>query len=188
MATVAVMPNGDIVSVCKHPNAPYQRRRTGGAKKAVQEGGTKLDAYDTVLPDMYGKAGLSEVARIPFNPKFAPEGWNPETFAAFPGKTPNVPTRMKDFKVGGPGEPDIVGMVAKPPGRVSDVQARTFTDLEMLQELAKAGRHPAQFIDNPTRAMFPSIYGRPDEIAAEAARRVGPEDPLLQRLFNVSSR
>lgn len=186
LATVAVMPDGDIVSVAKHPNAPFSGAGPASAAKGVQAGGTKLDAYDTVLPALYGKSGFKEVARLPFNPKFAPEDWNPADFAQFSGKTPNIPPRMKDYKIGGPGEPDIVGMVANPPGRTSGVQTQTWEDMQLLQELAKAGRHPAQFINDPTRSIFPSIYGDPREIAALAASRVGPEDPMLKRLFKVS--
>ena len=185
-AGVAVMPDGDVVSVFKHPDAPYTGAGPALAASATKAGGTKLDAFDTVLPDMYGKAGYQEVSRLPFDPRFAPEGWNTADFAQFPGKTPNIPTRMKDFRIGGEGEPDIVGMVANPPGRVSGVQTRTFDDLQTLQRLAAAGRHPAQFIDNPTRSMYPAIYDDPRAIAALAASRVGPEDPMLKRLFGVS--
>lgn len=185
-AGVAVMPDGDVVSVFKHPDAPYSGAGPALAARATQEGGTKLDAFDTVLPDLYGKAGYREVARLPFDPKQAPEGWNPADFAAFPGRTPNIPGRMKDYKVGGPGEPDIVGMVANPPGRTAGVQTRTWDDMQTLQRLAAAGRHPAQFIDNPTRSIFPSIYDDPRTLAQLAASRVGPEDPMLQRLFGVS--
>jgi hypothetical protein len=39
-------------------------------------GGTHLDAYDTVLPKMYSQSGLRPAARLPWNPDFAPEGWN----------------------------------------------------------------------------------------------------------------
>lgn len=186
LATVAVMPDGDIVSVAKHPDAPFSGAGPASAAKGVQAGGTKLDAYDTVLPALYGKAGFKEVARLPFNPKFAPEDWNPADFAAFPGKTSNIPGRMKDLRIGGPGEPDIVGMVANPPGRTAGVQTRTWDDMQTLQRLAAAGRHPAQFIDNPTRSIFPNIFDDPRALAQLAASRVGPENPMLQRLFKVS--
>jgi hypothetical protein len=77
-------------------------------------------------------------------------------------------------------------MVANPPGRTAGVQTRTWEDMQTLQRLGEAGRHPAQFITDPRRSVYPSIYDDPRAIAQLAASRVGPEDPMLQRLFGVS--
>jgi hypothetical protein len=43
-----------------------------------------------------------------------------------------------------------------------------------------------QTVRDPYRMMFPGIYGNPRTIAAEAAARVGPEDPAMKRLFGVT--
>ena len=64
---------------------------------ATQEGGRRLDAFDTVLPNMYGVHGFKAVARIKWNDEYAPEGWDKDTF--------------KDFNNG---EPDVVFMVHDP--------------------------------------------------------------------------
>lgn len=67
----ALKPDGDIVSVFS----------SGGGLAhamlalAVQEGGTKLDAFDTVLPDIYAVNGFREVRREAWNDEYAPEGW-----------------------------------------------------------------------------------------------------------------
>lgn len=43
-----------------------------------------------------------------------------------------------------------------------------------------------QTVKNAQRMAYPGIYGRPDEIAALAASRVAPEDPILKQLFGVN--
>jgi hypothetical protein len=45
---------------------------------------------------------------------------------------------------------------------------------------------PGQTVSTPERMAFPGIYKRPDEVAKEAAERVAPESPNLQRLFGVT--
>ena len=65
-----------------------------------------------------------------------------------------------------------------------------------VKRLGNIVNHPAKGISTPgrltvtpgtaQRKAYPGIYGDPREVAAEAARRVGPEDPALQQLFGVS--
>lgn len=43
-----------------------------------------------------------------------------------------------------------------------------------------------QTVDDAQRIAYPGIYKRPDELAAEAASAVAPENPMLQRLFGVT--
>jgi hypothetical protein len=43
-----------------------------------------------------------------------------------------------------------------------------------------------QTVVNPKRNAFPGVYGDPRQVIADAAAKVGPEDPLMQRLFGVS--
>jgi hypothetical protein len=52
----------------------------------------------------------------------------------------------------------------------------------------EAGTPPinAPYIQSPVRVANPGIYKRPDVIAAEAAARVEPEHPALQKLFGVT--
>jgi hypothetical protein len=87
----------DIVSVFSQ--APYVGGVNGIIRLAVQEGGRKLDAFDTVLPDLYFNNGFQVISRIKWNdsPDIVPSGWNKETF--------------KDFNNG---EPDVVFMAYEP--------------------------------------------------------------------------
>lgn len=71
-AGFAIKPDGDIVSVFStRPGAGSQMMNL-----AVQQGGRKLDAFDTYLPPFYSKAGFRAVARVRFNDEFAPPGWD----------------------------------------------------------------------------------------------------------------
>ena len=89
-AGVAVKNDGDIVSVFKHPDSDAKRFAQSALALATQEGGNKLDAFDTVLPRLYSEAGFRAVARLPFNDKYAPPGWDREKFAAYNGGRPDV--------------------------------------------------------------------------------------------------
>jgi len=85
----------DIVSVFA---GPEQRGAVNAILQlATQEGGRRLDAFDTVLPYLYAIHGFKTVARVKWNDDAAPNDWDKETF--------------KDFNKG---EPDVVFMVHDP--------------------------------------------------------------------------
>ena len=83
----AIKPDGDIVGV-------YEPKPNGGSyamlQLAVSQGGKKLDAYNTYLPKVYGTIGFKPVAKIAWNEKFAPEGWNKETFKKYNNGEPEI--------------------------------------------------------------------------------------------------
>ena len=85
----AIKPDGDVVAVFNPSEAPR-----GGIyavmQAAVEAGGLKLDAFDTMLPDIYETVGFKPVARVPWNDEFAPPGWSKETFAEFNNGEPDV--------------------------------------------------------------------------------------------------
>jgi len=64
---------------------------------AVDQGGQRLDAFDTVLPELYADNGFKVVARVKWNDEYSPEGWDKATFAKYNN-----------------GEPDVVFMVYDP--------------------------------------------------------------------------
>jgi hypothetical protein len=85
LSGVAVKPDGDIVSVFSQ----------GGAGRSVMElavaaGGTRLDAFETILPEFYAAHGFVASSRLPWDDTQAPEGWNKEAFAEFNNGEPNV--------------------------------------------------------------------------------------------------
>lgn len=101
-AGVAVTQDGDLVSVFKHPKSSADIRPI--LAEASQHA-TTLDCFDAnaKLPNLYGDMGFRPVARVPFNPEFAPEGWIPEKHG-----TPDVVLMVRDPK-GITGAPEVKG-------------------------------------------------------------------------------
>lgn len=82
---VAVKPDGDIVSVFSQAGAGRSVMEL-----AVAAGGTKLDAFETILPEFYAAHGFVAASRLPWDDTQAPEGWNKEAFKDFNNGEPNV--------------------------------------------------------------------------------------------------
>lgn len=85
----AVKPDGDIVSVFNR-NRRNRKAVASILPLAIQNGGTKLDAFDTVLPRLYAPYGFAEVSRTSWNDMYKPDGWSYEAFASFNGGRPDV--------------------------------------------------------------------------------------------------
>lgn len=90
----------DIVSVFKHPKAPYRGVTKSMLDIATAEGGRRLDAFDTVLPHIYSQSGFRAAARLPFNDQYAPEGWDREVFKDHNGGRPDVVFMAHDPQAG----------------------------------------------------------------------------------------
>jgi len=95
----------DIVSVFKHPDAPYKRVTRSMLDVATSQGGRRLDAFDTALPHLYSQSGFRAVARLPWNEEYAPEGWSHETFKDYNGGRPDVVFMVHDPHGAGPYKP-----------------------------------------------------------------------------------
>jgi hypothetical protein len=78
-------------------------------------------------------------------------------------------------------KPAKAAKAVQPSKEVAKAAAKAVKDAEQL-----ASAPVVQTVANPERMQFPGIYKRPDVIAAEAAARVAPESPNLQRLFGVT--
>ena len=78
-------------------------------------------------------------------------------------------------------KPAKAAKAVQPSKEVAKAAAKAVKDAEQL-----ASAPVVQTVANPERMQFPGIYKRPDVIAAEAAARVAPETPNLQRLFGVT--
>jgi hypothetical protein len=74
-AGALVTVDGDIEAVFKHPKSKAKGASTSLLLTAIQNGGRKLDCYGADLVSIYNKHGFEAVARIPWNPEYAPEGW-----------------------------------------------------------------------------------------------------------------
>jgi len=87
--------NNDIVSVFTSPE--HKGAASSILQLAVQEGGRKLDAFDTILPQIYYDNGFKVTGRSAWNEEYIPDNWDKKTF--------------QDFNNG---EPDVVYMVYDP--------------------------------------------------------------------------
>jgi DNA topoisomerase IB len=96
-AGFAVKPDGDIVSLFNKPGG-LKGITFSALNLAVQAGGRKLDAFDTVLPKLYSEAGFTVRSRLKWDESQAPAGWNKTGIL---GKFNN-------------GEPDVVFMTFDP--------------------------------------------------------------------------
>lgn len=95
-AGVSVKSDGDIVSVFKHPDSSASRFADSALAMAVQAGGNKLDAFDTVLPKLYAENGFRAVARLPFNDEYAPPDWDYERYGLYNNGRPDVVFMVHD--------------------------------------------------------------------------------------------
>jgi len=85
----AIKPDGDIVGVFQAPNAP-PKTIYATLQLAIQQGGNKLDAFNTMLPKIYQTVGMKPVSRVKWSDEFAPEGWSKETFAKYNNGEPDL--------------------------------------------------------------------------------------------------
>ena len=93
LSGVAVKPDGDIVSVFVNPTSKASDIRKRGhalVEFAKEQGGTKLDAFDTYLPDFYKKHGFEETGRDIWNEQYKPEGWNKDFYKQYNNGEPDV--------------------------------------------------------------------------------------------------
>ena len=72
-STVAVTTDGDIISVCGNKNDSLRGKDL--LALAVENGGTKLDAYSG-LYGFYRKCGFEPVSWCKFDEQWAPKDWN----------------------------------------------------------------------------------------------------------------
>ena len=115
-----------------------------------------------------------------------------------PGATPQPPVQ--------PGQPGASPLSAgpssptqQPPSNILQMtpQGQALNAMTPPQHMADGGEVDGyaskgkvtkrqQTVKNAQRMAYPGIYGNPAEIAALAASRVAPEDPLLKQLFGVT--
>jgi len=144
-----VMPNDEGGFAIKHDRDIVSGFKSGGAEVpnfaqsmlvlATQEGGRKLDAFDTVLPALYSRAGFRAVARLAWDDKQKPPDWNYDTFKKFNG-----------------GRPDVVFMVydpshGKPYAPGDGVRVASYEEGQAEQAKALGNLAPLKFFDRVVR-------------------------------------
>lgn len=80
LAGYAVNEQGELNSVFKHPDAPYQEvARRAAEHGALLGGATHLSAFGNKLSDMYAKGGFRPLSYAQWNEQYKPSGWKPRT-------------------------------------------------------------------------------------------------------------
>lgn len=164
-AGFGIKPNGDIVSVYIYGNSPHRGSTVSMLSQAVEMGGDRLDAYDTILPEIYARAGFRPISRVRWDDGEAPDGWDKPLYSK--------------YGPGGNGEPDVVAM-AYDPDRVGSEYDRT--EGEYFDDYMEAMSARDAFLDGDS-----SVSGEPgqqEEVAPDGRtpesilREIGvPEDP-----------
>lgn len=57
---------------------------------AIAAGARRLDCFNTILPEFYASHGFRPVARLTFDPNYAPEGWDYNYFGKFNEGKPDI--------------------------------------------------------------------------------------------------
>lgn len=82
--------NGEVASVFRHAKRPGPSILRNLMALAVQVGGSRLDAYNTNLPERYRSCGFVDVARLPWDDSFTPPGWSFRQFRSFNRGRPDI--------------------------------------------------------------------------------------------------
>ncbi len=97
--------DGDVISVFKHPKSPHRKLLKSLIPMAIDEGGRRLDCFREALPVMYSQFGFVPVAKMKFDPNFAPPDWNYErdlqpdiVFMVYDSQSPFTAMEPKDQK------------------------------------------------------------------------------------------
>jgi hypothetical protein len=82
----------DIVSLFsfKRGKEANSRATVSLLSHAITKGGRRADSFDTQLPYLYDQSGLRVVARVKWNEKYKPTGWDKEVFKKFNNGEPDV--------------------------------------------------------------------------------------------------
>jgi hypothetical protein len=161
----------DIVSV--FAGEPHNGAVNAIMQLATQEGGRRLDAFDTVLPNLYGVHGFRAVARTKWNDEYSPEGWDKETFKEFNNGEPDVVFMVHD--------PAYFGMYKKTDGKAID----NYDDGAAAQAEALADIKQVRQTDKPKPAKVEAIFAGLDKrglakTKAETALKEHPDAARIQ--------
>jgi len=77
---------------------------------AIQEGGRKLDAFNTILPGFYSVLGMKPVAKVPWDDAEAPGGWAKDVYHLYNRGEPDVVMMAYDPAYQGDGAADVAAL------------------------------------------------------------------------------
>lgn len=159
----------DIISVFSVPGPAPKGAVKTLMPIAVEQGGERLDAFNTFLPYVYSKSGFRAVAKLPFNREYAPEGWNYSYYAqSFPETN---------------GEPEVVFMVYDPDNASKDTTV-LIDDYDVGSELQSEA---LQQRGRDESSIEPSAQDElPDEVRQDILEAISEEDIVETKRFSVA--
>jgi hypothetical protein len=104
-ATGYALDGDNLIGVFSTPGASPMGAGLRIMRDAVQRGARRLDGFDTFLPKLYAAGGFRAVARLPFDPQYAP---------ARPDALGDWDAEAMEAHRAGWGSPDVVFMVYDP--------------------------------------------------------------------------
>lgn len=88
----------EVVSVFAHRDRIHSKASRTLMNLAVAVGGRTLNAFDTVLPDIYRQCGFREVARLAWKDAEAPNDWDYGAMSPFNSGRPDVVFMAHTFR------------------------------------------------------------------------------------------
>jgi len=114
-AGFAIRRDGMIVSLYKHPDSQLKGVVDLMIQEAVEQGGTRLEAFEGFLTESYGRNGFVEADRYSWDENMAPDNWDAETM----------------------GKPDVLAMTLDK-GLYDEARENQSANTEGLQDLGRA--------------------------------------------------
>ena len=146
----------DIVSVFNTRGGGLRSVSYPLVRLAIEQGGRKLDAFDTILPEIYSANGMKTASRLVWDEKQRPEGWRDNDFIEF-----------------NRGQPDVVFMYYEPPATEykpdSGIYALDYAEALEIQDKAVRG-----------------IKDRAPEKSADALSSDGPNTIKFSKRFSYT--
>jgi hypothetical protein len=88
MAGFAIL-DGELVSLFNHRDSPYRGVSASMVMLGVQEGGLRLQGFDTYLPKIYRRLGFTESQRYPWDEELKVDDWDYDTYRAWNNGRPD---------------------------------------------------------------------------------------------------
>lgn len=123
----AIKDDGDIVSVFNLESGPHSRITPHMLALAIEQGGRKLDCFETQLPRIYSESGFRVVARTKWNEDFKSADWDKELFLEWNNGEPDIVYMIYDPKYVAKGKNEYKmgkgGKVVADPDEAAAIQA-----------------------------------------------------------------
>ncbi|HRY42273.1 MAG TPA: hypothetical protein P5153_17195 [Candidatus Krumholzibacteria bacterium] len=172
LSGVAVKEDGDVVSLFS---------TAGGGRAALElalsNGGRKLDAFETVLPYIYGAHGFVATSRVKWDDSQAPAGWDKKVFAEYNNGEPDVVFMVFDPRYRGDHRKGS-GILYEGPDAYGNAVAEQGRGIKRVDR-GRQSRPKYSISDGGTASDVASIRSRVDRLTAGWARK--PDVIVLEK-------